>query len=175
MNIEDLVNKTIKNKKEEFDKNYKNTVLDCKTILRKMYPTLMDVLDYSSNVEWLIGLPLSISDIFYSNELSFLENYDFDFYLCIVNKKLNTYVVILVKKQSVKIIDEFETRKLTIKRLSKNKITSYNEILEPFTTIDEDKLIIEIGKLLFKANSNNINDNKNKIINFIKSKNVISI
>jgi len=140
-----------------------------------MYPTLMDVLDYSSNVEWLIGLPLSISDIFYSNELSFLENYDFDFYLCIVNKKLNTYVVILVKKQSVKIIDEFETRKLTIKRLSKNKITSYNEILEPFTTIDEDKLIIEIGKLLFKANSNNINDNKNKIINFIKSKNVISI
>ena len=175
MNIEDLVNKTIKNKKEEFDKNYKNTVLDCKTILRKMYPTLMDVLDYSSNVEWFIGLPLSISDIFYSNELSFLENYDFDFYLCIVNKKLNTYVVILVKKQSVKIIDEFETRKLTIKRLSKNKITSYNEILEPFTTIDEDKLIIEIGKLLFKTNSNNINDNKNKIINFIKSKNVISI
>ena len=140
-----------------------------------MYPTLMDALDYSSNVEWFIGLPLSISDIFYSNELSFLENYDFDFYLCIVNKKLNTYVVILVKKQSVKIIDEFETRKLTIKRLSKNKITSYNEILEPFTTIDEDKLIIEIGKLLFKANSNNINDNKNKIINFIKSKNVISI
>ena len=175
MNIEDLVNETIKNKKAEFDKDYKNKVLQSKTVLRKMYPTLMDTLDYSFNIEWFIGLPSSISDSIYSNELSFLENYIFDFYLCMVNKKLDTYIVILLKDQTVKIIDEFEIRKLTIQRLSKNKITSYNEIPEPFITIDEDKLIIEIGKLLFKANTNNIDDNKDKIINFIKSKNVIAI
>lgn len=162
MNIEDLVNEIVKNKKTEFYKEYNNKVSQAKTLLTKMYPRLMDALDYSYNVEWFIDLHSSISDTFYFNRFSFLENYIFDFYLYIINKKLDSYVVILVNDESIKILDKVEIRKIEIQKLSKNKIQHVNEIYEPFKLIDEDKLIIEIGKILFNIDTKIMIINHNK-------------
>ncbi len=176
MNIETLVNKKIKDKKAEIDKEANDKILDCKLLLKKMYPNLMDSLNCSFNIEWFIGLNNSLLDGFLSTQLSFLDYYTFDFYLCIINKKLDSYVIVLVKDHYILLIDKFERKKVTFQKLyTKSFSDKIYQPTEPTESIDEDTLIIEIGNILFNYTIHSVDDNKNKIINFIKYKNVISI
>mgnify|MGYP003452448937 CR=1 FL=1 len=173
MNIETLVNKKIKDKKAEIDKKSNDKILDCQLLLRKMYPNLMDSLNCSFNIEWFIGLNNSLLDGFLSTQLSFLDYYTFDFYLCIINKKLDSYVIVLVKDHYILLIDKFERKKVTFQKLNTKNFS--DKIYEPTESIDEDTLIIEIGNILFNYTIHSVDTTKEEIIKFIKSKNILLI
>ena len=173
MNIETLVNKKIKDKKAEIDKESNDKILDCNLLLRKMYPNLMDSLNCSFNIEWFIGLNNSLLDGFLSTQLSFLDYYTFDFYLCIINKKLDSYVIVLVKDHYILLIDKFERKKVTFQKLYTKSFS--DKIYEPTESIDEDTLIIEIGNILFNYTIHSVDTTKEEIIKFIKSTNILLI
>lgn len=173
MNIETLVDKKIKDKKAEIDKESNDKILDCKLLLRKIYPNLMDSLNCSFNIEWFIGLNNSLLDGFLSTQLSFLDYYTFDFYLCIINKKLDSYVIVLVKDHYLLLIDKFERKKVTFQKLYTKNFS--DKIYEPTESIDEDTLIIEIGNILFKYTIHSVDTTKAEIIKFIKSKDILLI